>query len=71
MCGKAPCDRQNCTRSREHLKDCEARLVMTWPAEKRATFYAEVLKKRGPEATAELKQRVGEAWKKSQQPSLL
>jgi|JI10StandDraft_1071094.scaffolds.fasta_scaffold2818457_2 hypothetical protein len=72
MCGANPCDKPNCTWSREHLQACEARMVAKMPAEWRRDFYAEVLQKRGPAALAELKKRVGEAWKKNQQqPSLL
>lgn len=53
------------------MQACEARHVMRWPREKRANYYEDVLKKRGPAALAELKRRVGAAWKTNQQPSLL
>lgn len=71
MCGRSPCDKPNCTWSRAHLVACEARGVMTWPKETRAEFYELVQKHRGPAALAELKQGVSQAWKASQQPSLL
>lgn len=71
MCGANPCDKPNCTWSEAWKAECEARHVASKPAEWRRNFYAEVLKKRGPKALEELKRKVGEAWKKSQQPSLL
>lgn len=63
MCGANPCNKPNCTWSRDHLQACEARMVAKMPAEWRRDFYAEVLQKRGPAALAELKKRVGEAWR--------
>lgn len=71
MCGAAPCDKPNCTWSEPWKLECEARLVAKMPAEWRKDFYTEVEKKRGKQALDDLKLRVGQAWKKSQQPSLL
>lgn len=71
MCGEKPCDKPNCTWSPEWKAECEARMVAKMPAEWRRDFYIEVEKKRGKTALADLKKRVGEAWKKNQQPSLL
>ena len=71
MCGASSCDKPNCTWSLANLQQCEARYVARQPAEWRRDFYIEVGKKRGPEALNDLKIRVGTAWKKTQQPSLL
>ena len=66
MCGANPCASPSCTWSREHLLQCEAKAVMRLPREKRVEYYAAVLKKRGKEATEDLRNRVNAAWKASQ-----
>lgn len=72
MCGANPCSKPNCSWSEAWKAECEARMLASKPADWRREFYVEVEKKRGPAALADLKKRVGEAWKKNQQqPSLL
>lgn len=71
MCGANPCDKPNCTWSEAWKKECWLRHIAKQPADWRANHYADFEKKHGKPATAELKRKVGEAWKKSQQPSLL
>ena len=72
MCGRAPCDKPNCTWSEAWRAECEAREVMRWSREKRAEYYADVKKLRGEAAAQELIKNVREQWTISQrQPSLL
>lgn len=71
MCGPRPCDKPNCSWSEHFKAECEARQVAKMPAEWRKSFYLEVEKQRGKAALEDLKTRVGQAWKQSQQPSLL
>ena len=71
MCGTNPCDKPSCTWSQAHMLACEIRTVMRWPKEARNAFYADVLKKRGPAALAELREGVNREWKISQQQPLL
>lgn len=58
MCGAKPCGKTDCTWGRKHLRECEARLVMTRTGEKRAAFYEDVEKQRGQGAVARLKAEV-------------
>ena len=71
MCGANPCDKLNCTWSETFREECWFRHIARKPAEWRANHYAGFEKKHGKPATAELKLKVGEAWKTLQQPSLL
>jgi len=66
MCGSRPCARPDCTWSQHHLQACEARHVASQPYAWRNDYYEIVGKKRGAQALAELKQRVGQAWKAAQ-----
>lgn len=66
MCGRAPCDRPNCSWGEEHRRECEARVVMRWPGEKRTEYYANVKKQRGEPATQELIREVNQQWTISQ-----
>jgi len=67
MCGAKPCEKTDCTWGRKHLIECEARLVMTWPGDRRASFYELAEKKRGPAAVARLKAEVKRQWARRSQ----
>lgn len=72
MCGKAPCDKPNCTWGEKHRQECEAREVMRWDRYKRTGYYADVKKRRGEAALKTLIEEVKNQWNISQQqPSLL
>lgn len=62
MCGPNSCESPQCTWSEAHRAACEARTVMRWPRENRASYYAEVKKKRGEKARADLVAAVNAAW---------
>lgn len=70
MCGPSPCEKPNCTWSEAFREECLLRHIGKQPGAWRASYYAEHQKKHGPAATSELKRKVGEAWKKSQQSDL-
>lgn len=65
MCGRASCDKPNCTWSEAWRAECEARWAMRLPREKRAAYYEDVKKKRGEESLSKLIEDVREQWKKS------
>ena len=72
MCGRAPCDKPNCTWTERNRRECEAREVMLWSREKRTEYYADVKKRRGEAAAKDLVTEVKRQWHISQrQPSLL
>lgn len=72
MCGRAPCDKPNCTWGEKHRQECEAREVMRWDRYKRTEYYADVKKRRGEAALKTLIEEVKNQWNISQQqPSLL
>ena len=71
MCGKAPCDKPNCSWSEDYRRQCEARTVMRWDKVRRTDYYAKVTALRGQESAQQLKDEVNRQWKLSQQPSLL
>jgi hypothetical protein len=65
MCGKAPCDKPNCTWSEIHRRLCEARWVCALPnLEVRQAYLTQVEKARGKPATDQLRQDVKLEWEK-------
>lgn len=64
MCGKAPCDKTDCTWSEQYRAQCEARVVMRWPKGKRQAYYQKVAKTRGEAAARALISAVRQEWKK-------
>ena len=62
MCGKAPCDKADCTWSELYRAQCEAKTVMRWAKEKRQAYYREVAKTRGEAAARALIAAVRQEW---------
>lgn len=66
MCGKAPCEKTDCTWSEQYRAQCEARVVMRWPKEKRQAYYRQVAKTRGEAAARALIAAVRREWKEGE-----
>jgi hypothetical protein len=66
MCGKAPCDKPDCTWGEKYRKECEARVVMRWKKDRRQAYYQKVAKTRGKAAARALIAAVRQEWKKGE-----
>lgn len=64
MCGRAPCDKPDCTWSEQYRAQCEARIVMRWEKDRRQAYYQKVAKTRGEAAARALIAAVRQEWKK-------
>lgn len=62
MCGPLACEKEGCTWSEPHRRECEAREVMSWEHSRRRAHYERVLKARGKAALDELREEVNRQW---------
>lgn len=62
MCGRQPCERDDCTWSEAFRFQCEAREVMRKPFDVRQAYYKDVLKMRGEPAQKKLINEVNQQW---------
>ena len=62
MCGRAPCDKPDCTWSEAWRFECECRHVLSMSKDRRADWYKGVQKARGEESMERLKNGVKELW---------
>ena len=62
MCGKAPCEKADCTWSEQYRAQCEARVVMRWEKDRWQSYYQKVAKTRGETAARALIAAVRQEW---------
>ena len=67
MCGRQPCDKEDCTWSETFRFECEARDMMQKPFDVRQAYYKDVLKRRGEAAQQRLIKEVNRQWALSKQ----
>ena len=65
MCGKAPCEKTDCTWSEQYRAQCEARIVMRWEKDRRQAYYQKVAKTRGEAAACALIAAVRQEWEEA------
>lgn len=63
MCGRAVCEKPNCTWGEKFRLECEGRLVMRWDRLTRLEYYADVKKKRGAAAAQQLIEETKKQWR--------
>ena len=66
MCGKAPCEKADCTWSEQYRAQCEARVVMRWEKDRWQSYYQKVAKTRGETAARALIAAVRQERKKAE-----
>lgn len=52
------------TYTEEWRRECEARLVLSWPPERRRAYLADIERIRGAKAAKTLREDVNEQWRK-------
>lgn len=62
MCGRKPCEREDCSWSETHRAACETQRVMAMHKLDRNAYYKLVAKHRGEKAAQELIRAVNAAW---------
>lgn len=62
MCGKAACEKPDCTWSEKFRAETEAREVLGWDKGRRLAYYAQVKAKRGDPAMQALVAEVKRQW---------
>ncbi len=67
MCGKAPCEKPDCTWGELFRRQCEARWVIRQPKAGRTEYYALVKKHRGEGALKTLIEEVNAQWRQQTQ----